>query len=48
MDGQLLFDDNGQPFLVLREQQRQKRITGVEALKVRHEFLLIRLSSLLF
>jgi len=33
MDGQLLFDQNGQPFLVIREQQKQKRIIGTEALK---------------
>jgi hypothetical protein len=34
MDGQLLFDQYGQPFLVIREQARQKRLTGAEALKV--------------
>ncbi|KAI6224424.1 CCT-epsilon [Aphelenchoides fujianensis] len=33
MDGQVLFDEFGQPFLVLREQQKQKRLTGTEALK---------------
>jgi T-complex protein 1 subunit epsilon len=32
--GQLLFDETGQPFIVLREQDRQKRLTGTEALKV--------------
>ncbi|CAK5025887.1 unnamed protein product [Meloidogyne enterolobii] len=31
--GQLLFDESGQPFILLREQERQKRLTGVEALK---------------
>jgi len=31
--GQLLFDETGQPFIVLREQDRQKRLTGTEALK---------------
>ncbi|CAI5444394.1 unnamed protein product [Caenorhabditis angaria] len=30
---QLLFDENGQPFIVMREQENQKRITGVEAVK---------------
>lgn len=32
--GQLLFDETGQPFIVIKEQERQKRITGIEALKV--------------
>jgi len=32
--GQLLFDESGQPFILIREQERQKRLTGVEALKV--------------
>lgn len=31
--GQLLFDDSGQPFIVIREQEKQKRLTGIEALK---------------
>jgi hypothetical protein len=31
--GQLLFDESGQPFIVIREQQSQKRLTGIEALK---------------
>uniref|UniRef100_A0A8R1DJL9 T-complex protein 1 subunit epsilon n=1 Tax=Caenorhabditis japonica TaxID=281687 RepID=A0A8R1DJL9_CAEJA len=30
---QLLFDESGQPFIVMREQENQKRITGVEAVK---------------
>lgn len=40
MDGQVLFDQYGQPFLVLREQQRQKRLTGPEALKVSMLYLI--------
>lgn len=31
--GQLLFDETGQPFIVIREQDKQKRITGIDALK---------------
>jgi len=31
--GQLCFDESGQPFIVLREQERQKRLTGIQALK---------------
>uniref|UniRef100_A0A0N4Z299 T-complex protein 1 subunit epsilon n=1 Tax=Parastrongyloides trichosuri TaxID=131310 RepID=A0A0N4Z299_PARTI len=30
---QLIFDETGQPFIVMREQERQKRISGIEALK---------------
>ncbi|CAD5221566.1 unnamed protein product [Bursaphelenchus xylophilus] len=33
MAGQVCFDETGQPFMVIREQQKQKRLTGVEALK---------------
>lgn len=29
----MLFDESGQPFIVIREQERQKRLTGIEALK---------------
>lgn len=31
--GQLVFDESGQPFIVIREQEKQKRLTGTEALK---------------
>jgi T-complex protein 1 subunit epsilon len=31
--GQLMFDESGQPFMVIREQEKQRRLTGVEALK---------------
>ncbi|KAK6745181.1 hypothetical protein RB195_011727 [Necator americanus] len=30
---QLLFDEFGQPFIVMRDQEKQKRLTGIEALK---------------
>ncbi|GMR42042.1 hypothetical protein PMAYCL1PPCAC_12237, partial [Pristionchus mayeri] len=30
---QLIFDEYGQPFIVMREQDKQKRLTGVEAIK---------------
>lgn len=30
---QVMFDEFGQPFIILRDQEKQKRITGVEALK---------------
>lgn len=30
---QLMFDEFGQPFIVMRDQEKQKRLTGLEALK---------------
>lgn len=36
---QLMFDESGQPFIIIREQDAQKRITGVEALKVWDYFI---------
>ena len=32
--GQLMFDEYGQPFIVIKEQERKQRLTGIEALKV--------------
>lgn len=34
MQQHLAFDENGQPFIILREQGRQKRLKGLEAHKV--------------
>lgn len=31
--GQLAFDEFGRPFFILRDQERQKRLTGIEAIK---------------
>lgn len=31
---QVLFDEFGQPFIVVRDQEKQKRLTGIDALKV--------------
>ncbi|CAJ0596983.1 unnamed protein product [Cylicocyclus nassatus] len=30
---QLMFDEYGQPFIVMRDQEKQKRLTGIEAVK---------------
>ncbi|VDM66341.1 unnamed protein product [Strongylus vulgaris] len=30
---QLMFDEFGQPFIVMRDQEKQKRLTGIEAVK---------------
>ena len=32
----LAFDENGRPFIILREQEKKKRIKGLEAHKVRN------------
>ena len=32
---QLAFDEYGRPFIVLKDQGKQERLTGIEALKVR-------------
>lgn len=32
--GTITFDEYGRPFIILREQEKQKRITGVDAIKV--------------
>lgn len=32
--GALMFDEYGQPFIVIRDQERKKRLTGIDALKV--------------
>jgi hypothetical protein len=34
MPGTLAFDEYGRPFIIVRDQQNQKRLTGVDALKV--------------
>jgi hypothetical protein len=38
MPGTLAFDEYGRPFIIIRDQQNQKRLTGVEALKVSFVF----------
>lgn len=32
--GTFAFDEYGRPFIILREQDREKRITGTDAIKV--------------
>ena len=32
--GAVAFDEYGRPFIILRDQDRQKRLTGIDALKV--------------
>lgn len=33
--GQLVFDEYGKPIIILKDQDQQKRLTGIDALKVR-------------
>lgn len=32
--GSVAFDEYGRPFIILRDQDKQKRLTGIDALKV--------------
>lgn len=32
--GHLAFDEHGRPFFILRDQDKQKQLTGIEATKV--------------
>lgn len=34
MSGQLTFDEYGRPFIIIRDQDKQRRLTGVDAHKV--------------
>ena len=36
--GSLAFDEFGRPFLIIKDQDKQKRLTGLEAIKVNLEF----------
>ena len=36
----LAFDENGRPFIILREQEKKKRVKGLEAHKVRNQIFL--------
>ena len=41
----LAFDENGRPFIILREQEKKKRVKGLEAHKVRNQIFLTVTSS---
>jgi len=36
--GTFAFDEYGRPFIILRDQEQQKRITGTDAIKVNENF----------
>lgn len=35
----LAFDENGRPFIILREQEKKKRVKGLEAHKVKYSIV---------
>ena len=37
--GQIAFDEYGRPFIILRDQDKKSRLTGIEAHKVGQFFL---------
>lgn len=37
--GTVAFDEFGRPFIILRDQENQKRLTGIDALKVIYLFI---------
>lgn len=37
MSGSLAFDEYGRPFIIIRDQERKSRLTGIEAHKVRKQ-----------
>lgn len=39
--GTVAFDEFGRPFIILRDQENQKRLTGVDALKVIYSLIFI-------
>lgn len=41
--GTMAFDEYGRPFIILKDQEKQKRLTGIDAIKVRIHTLKIYL-----
>lgn len=39
--GTVAFDEFGRPFIILRDQENQKRLTGVDALKVINSLIFV-------
>ena len=39
--GQIAFDEFGRPFIILKDQENQKRLTGLDAQKVNKSYILI-------
>lgn len=46
MSGSLAFDEYGRPFIIIRDQERKSRLTGIEAHKVRKTALLYLFTNL--
>lgn len=45
MSGSLAFDEYGRPFIIIRDQERKSRLTGIEAHKVRkqHDYICLQI-----
>lgn len=41
--GSIAFDEYGRPFIIIKDQDRQKRLTGADALKVREPTLILHI-----
>lgn len=37
--GSIAFDEYGRPFIILRDQEKNNRLTGIDALKVGYVFI---------
>lgn len=42
----MVFDEFGRPFIIVRDQEKQERIKGIEAIKVRYLLILCSNSKL--
>lgn len=43
--GSIAFDEYGRPFIIIRDQDKQKRLTGIDALKVGEGYVYLDLST---
>ena len=39
LPGTIAFDEYGRPFIIIRDQANQKRLTGLDALKVKCQYI---------
>lgn len=42
LPGSIAFDEYGRPFIIIRDQEKQRRLTGIDALKVGLDLINIR------
>ena len=46
--GSLAFDEYGRPFIVLRDQEQQTRLSGTDAIKVFHRIFDMEIGNIIF